>query len=108
MPYAGEIRHGRELGKTKAFYVNQKFIWRVCVFCGKGKWLPLVRGKPQRERCRECYFKQHVSLKLREHGSWKGGCLTREGYVLLRLDDDSPYLPMADSKGYIKEHRLIM
>ncbi len=109
MPYAGEIKHGRDIGKIEGHNSNKKYIWRVCLSCGEGMWDAIVKGKPQRETCRKCYLNHTYGWKrLAEHSCWKGGRLTREGYVLLRLDDDSPYRSMADCKGYIREHRLVM
>ncbi len=108
MPYQGEIKYGREIGQTKGHNPGKKYIWRICISCQEGSWQYLVNGKPQRERCHKCYEKEHTILKMDAHGSWKGGLLTREGYILAKVSDDSPYRQMADSKGYIKQHRLVM
>ncbi len=109
---ACEIKRGRDIGKTQGLQTNRKYIWRVCISCGEGSWQHLVKGKPQRDMCRRCYqvkvMPQQLFKHLSEHSCWKGGRLTREGYILIRLADNSPYRAMADTKGYIREHRLVM
>jgi len=43
------------------------------------------------------------------HGNWKGGrAQTTEGYIAILLDKDNPYFCMANSAGYVLEHRLVM
>lgn len=39
---------------------------------------------------------------------WKGGRVVQNGYVKVWIDPDSPYASMADSGGYVKEHRLVV
>src|SRR3990167_982342 len=39
-----------------------------------------------------------------EHHLWKGGRLMRRGYILVY----APGNPMADGKGYVPEHRIVM
>lgn len=44
-----------------------------------------------------------------KHGLWKGGrSKNRQGYVLVKVDWDSPFASMRNSSGYVQEHRLIM
>lgn len=40
-----------------------------------------------------------------EHGNWKGGRIVTGGYVLRHVGIGAP---MADSAGYVMEHRLVM
>lgn len=43
------------------------------------------------------------------HGNWKGGKnKTTYGYIEVLLEKDSPYFSMANSGGYVLEHRLVM
>lgn len=42
------------------------------------------------------------------HGHWKGGRIEVEGYVHVRIDPTDPMHVMANSAGYVPEHRLVM
>lgn len=43
------------------------------------------------------------------HGSWKGGRVkTRNGYIGIAVGREDPMFVMADSQGYVLEHRLVM
>ena len=44
-----------------------------------------------------------------KHGSWKGGRhVTKEGYVWVRVQPDTPFKEMAHGHNYIPEHRLVV
>ena len=44
-----------------------------------------------------------------KHHSWRGGRTTNEqGYVSVRVPNDSPFISMRNYMGYIQEHRLVM
>jgi len=46
----------------------------------------------------------HIQIG-KDNPNWKGGkMIDKDGYVLLRLPDH----PLADSHGYVREHRLVM
>lgn len=42
------------------------------------------------------------------HPNWRGGRMLMSGYVRVWLPDDDPFTEMADSQGYVAEHRLVM
>lgn len=42
------------------------------------------------------------------HHAWKGGRKQRGEYVQVQIAPDSPYASMADQRGYVLEHRLVM
>lgn len=43
------------------------------------------------------------------HGAWKGGRVkTSGGYVAVKCSTDDPLWSVADSQGYVLEHRLVM
>jgi DNA-binding CsgD family transcriptional regulator len=43
------------------------------------------------------------------HGSWKGGKIVINGYIAVRVDNNSPYRDMQlRADGYVLEHRLVM
>lgn len=52
-------------------------------------------------------FLKESGIKIRPR--YKGGCYTNcHGYTFVRLTKDSPYYVMANPKGYVSEHRLVM
>jgi len=92
----GEIRKGREIGKQS----SHNFIWAACLGCSKERWVELNKGNPNSKRCRSC---SHKGLHL------KGGrYISSEGYVQLLLQSNDPFFPMAKTRGYVLEHRLVM
>lgn len=43
------------------------------------------------------------------HGNWNGGKhVSKYGYTLIRVSNDSPYFSMCNNAGYAMEHRLVM
>lgn len=107
MPEIGEIKRVKEIRKHWN-NGNSKFIWHACIDCGKERWIALRNGNPRNPRCKSCANK----LKLHPSGSkarhWKGGRKLSEGYAFILLQSSDFFYPMADPKGYIPEHRLIM
>lgn len=105
MPTLGEITR---VGTHKA-------VWHACASCGKERWVTLRNGRPQSERCHPCGAKYRVSAKPdswrnREgHPHWRGGRhVTVGGYVQVVVPLDDPMICMADDRGRIFEHRLVM
>lgn len=94
MPKVGDIIHGKN---------SNKFTWSACSICGKERWVQLIRNKLMSIKCRSC-------AKVRErHPNWKGGKYKNfYGYVLLKIESTNPFFKMVNSRGYIKEHRLVM
>ena len=105
MPEIGDIRTGYEIGR----HYHDKFVWAACVDCGKERWVKPYKGN---QRCRRCSNKAFPRLP---HGRgdasphWKGGkIITRDGYIMIRLQPDDFFYPMTNSKPYVPEHRLVM
>ena len=106
------IKTGKELGLTGR-NASRKFIWRVCVTCGNGRWLRLDNF---REVCKICSIRSSYVKWLKAHNyqyrennpNWKGGKTHRCGYVEIKLSRDDPFYAMARKTGYVAEHRLIM
>ncbi len=42
------------------------------------------------------------------HPNWKGGRRYHMGYVMVLVEQDHPFYSMANSSGYVLEHRLVM
>lgn len=98
MPKIGEIQQGPSLG----YKTLNKFIWVACVDCGKERWVMLLKGNPQFERCPKC------GRKIRKRRRLKGQVKASEGYTQVWLAPDDFFYSMAMRKGYVLEHRLVM
>lgn len=104
MPEIGEICCSREIKETGNPY--QKYIWTPCIVCGKPRWMTVTHfNKNQSMRCHHCGA---LGSGGEKHSNWKGGRIVLDGYVSVWLSKDSPFYPMADKKGYVREHRLVM
>ena len=100
MPGLGEIKKANELGyKDK----TGKCIWAACIACGKQRWVPLRNGKPRWARCFKCGC-------LAGTGKWHRGKQATQGngYLYSKLQSDDFFYSMADSRGRVADHRLIM
>lgn len=100
MPEIGEIRRASEVGCKG----SHNYIWHACENCGKEQWKRLRRGKPITILCPSCA----TTRKGEKHNRWKGGRKKIDGYILIWLSPDDFFYPMADKKGYVLEHRLVM
>jgi len=90
----GNIIHGKN---------GNKFIWLACSICKKERWVQLVKDKPMSIQCRSC-------AKIRDkHPNWQGGRRKNfYGYIQILIKSTNPFFKMANSRSYIKEHRLVM
>ena len=104
MPYIGEIRHAREIGKKSL----AKCIWWACEDCGKLSWKFLSGAKPITVRCHSCAMKRARRWRGSKANSFIAGRHMHRGYVNILLHPDDPYFPMANKKHYAREHRLVM
>ena len=106
MPNIGEIAKSEDIGKHHQY---KKYIWHACVDCGEQKWVHYIvkKEQPASKRCFKCRDK--MGLSGTENHNWKGGrFLDGNGYIRVLLQPDDFFYPMADSKGYVLEHRLVM
>ena len=102
MPEIGEIKKAKELGLS-GFGLH---IWHACIGCGKERWVLLVFGQPKHLKCRRCAF---IPRRGEKNHSWKGGRQLRlDGYIMVWLSKDDFFYPMANSNGYVLEHRLVV
>ena len=104
----GEIRRGKEIGYAHG---RAQYIWHACVDCGKERWVGIHRGNPVSTRCLVCSSRLNGQRCRGERsGNWKGGRVrTTQGYILIRLQPDDFFFPMAQrNNGYVFEHRLVM
>ncbi|KKN23200.1 hypothetical protein LCGC14_0907430 [marine sediment metagenome] len=110
MPVINEIRKGTEIG-----YKGQaKHIWIACDVCAKCRWVQLRKGEPTRKLCLLCSNKTRYKAKgFKQRGklssNFKGGRkVNSKGYILVYVEPDSFFYPMADTKDYVREHRLVV
>ena len=59
--------------------------------------------------CQNCYL-QSTRVRLpHNHPGWKGGrTIRRGGYIWLHLEPNDAFYIMANSQGYVMEHRITM
>jgi len=101
MPEVGEIRKGREIGRTR----TSKWIWHACEGCGKCRWVQFKKGMPESRHCVNCANKK-VGEK---NNNWKGGrAKDGYGYIQIKIQPSDFFYPMANHKNYVFEHRLVM
>ena len=117
MPRLGEIRRASEIGRrvechptSRKTIKGQRYIWHACVDCGKERWVVFRSNKPASQQCKRCHI-----LTLRRFGSdnkmWAGGrCVAgrRHQYISIKVYTDDFFYSMADNRGYVLEHRLVM
>jgi hypothetical protein len=102
-PYLGEIRRSDQIeGYAK---IKTKYIYEECPNCHNQKWVQ-VSSKGKYPKCRQCMNRGKTGEKS---GTWKGGRkINYAGYIMVRLYPDNPYYAMANTAGYVFEHRLVM
>jgi len=106
MPEIGEIRKGTEIG----FKSQSKYIWNRCIDCGKERWVQTSKKGTRWLRCFSCAMKAPSFHRIGEDNpNWKGGRKRdAHGYIVVKLQPDDFFYPMARKDGYVKEHRLIV
>uniref|UniRef100_A0A6M3KIY2 Putative homing endonuclease n=1 Tax=viral metagenome TaxID=1070528 RepID=A0A6M3KIY2_9ZZZZ len=113
MPELGEIQTGMERGFKGSW---AKYVWHACEVCGKERWVYLQNGVPKFTHCKSCAMKRESTRRKcseahsgKNSYTWKGGKITvKRGYINIWTPPDNFFYPMANSDGYIREHRLIM
>lgn len=103
-PFVGEVRRGREIGSKDK---KHPYIFSKCPVCGIERWVTFRGGKSNpMQRCQACSAKAQVGTKA---SNWKGGRVKHsEGYIEVKVYPEDFYYSMANSNGYVIEHRLLM
>jgi len=102
MPQLGEIKRGSEIG-YKISNAHHKYIWEACPICGKERWVYTGNSGSK------CYYCGHKDANGNGVGNWHGGYVKRkDGYIEVKIQPKNFFYPMANKKGYIFEHRLVM
>lgn len=86
-----------------------------CLDCGKVRDVQIRGGRPISLRCHPCGARHRVEAKpgswasRERHPRWRGGIHSESnGYRSIVVPLDSPYLTMADVRGRVYEHRLLL
>jgi len=125
MPKLGEIRYGRDLGRTKSDRESrQRFMWIACPMCRRERWVRYSNGSPQSFICKYCAklgwampeeakrkIRQTLKGRTREQcHNWKGGRFkTKVGYIKVYLSkEDEFFHHMIGDRNYVLEHRLVI
>lgn len=106
----GDVIKGDAIGKKS----KECFVWTSCPNCGVERWVR--RGKSELQNftgwCQTCSARRNN--KMRSYNTsdkslaWKGGRTTDHGYILVLLQPDDFFFPMAKHDGYVREHRLVV
>ena len=113
-PQIGEIRQGKDLLYKGYVTSHSKFQYLACEVCGKARWVRLTHGKPrgltEGKVCKLCAVKKFGANKPGKGSSaWNGGRThTIDGYINIYLEPQDFFYPMANSKNYVREHRLVI
>jgi len=101
----GTIKRDFEIGYAKYY---RKYIRHACIDCGKERWVMLLEGKPQVERCKSCANSGENNPMFGRSGencpSWQGGEILWKGYIFIH----KPEHPHSNGQGYIKRATLIL
>lgn len=85
---------------------------RICEVCGKEFYtIPYIVKQGWGKFCSKKCRGQWLAKNKRGQNSptWKDGReIDKGGYILVWISPDSPFYPMVDSRGYVREHRLVV
>lgn len=105
----GDLARANEVG---APYGNRLVIWHACEQCGKERWVATRNKLPTSRYCYDCgrrAGKPRGSKPREDHPRWKGGRhVSSGGYSQVMVPTEDPMIVMADSRGRVYEHRLVM
>jgi hypothetical protein len=104
-PKVGDVARGQDIG----YKGWNKYVWHACDKCGKERWVALRKGKPVHTQCRSCHSIYDLPHPQGDQSpNWKGGHGQTDGYILILLRLKNFFYPMANKRGYVMEHRLVM
>lgn len=101
-PQIGIVVKGIDIGyKDK----KTKYVGEICPNCGLPRWVQL-KDAGRYPKCRKCLNKGRIAERS---SCWSGGKThSCSGYIYVRIYPDNPFYLMAESRGYVMEHRLVM
>ena len=99
-------KRASELGKPTTKYRDPWYYPHLCSNCGKQIW---HKRKDIDHVCPECVYAVRKTASGKNHPNWKGGTYNHvDGYIYVQMLPDSPYYSMAQGRGYVLEHRLVV
>lgn len=99
----GTIKTSKEFGRSGK---NVRLIYLACVDCGKQRWVELHHKS---QRCYSCAAKLKHHGRGEENPNWRGGRHRNSGgYIIVRVQPNDFFYPMANGSSYVLEHRLVM
>lgn len=109
MPIVGEFARANKVG---APYGSRLVVWHACEQCGAERWVETRRRVAVTRFCYACgrrAGKPRGSKPRELHPRWRGGRhIAANGYVQIVVPVDDPHIAMADRRGRVYEHRLVM
>ena len=110
-PLPGDLAKGSEIGKTTGRNSGRLYNWQACIKCGYQRWVlnQTVIKSNHTGLCASC-ASRIKNRKENGHGNrWNGGIQRDpEGYVYIWVPKEDFFRPMANKRGYVAEHRLVM
>lgn len=106
MPELETISEAKDIGIKDHPY--NKYIWLKCPDCSKERWVRLRMAKRRKTRglCREC---SNTRRSRQGNYRWQGGRYKdKMGYTHIKLNKNDEFFAMANSRGDVLEHRLVM
>jgi len=104
MPQLNDTISGKELGLN----YRDKYIWLKCPDCNKERWVHQRKARRRKTwgLCREC---SNTRRSRQGNYRWQGGRYRdKMGYIHVKLSKDNEFLPMANVRGDVLEHRLVV
>jgi len=89
---------------------NNLHIWVICPDCQYGRWVPTNHIRNKHQKSPHCLVCKSTGANS---PLWLGGRHLRHGYAWVLVSTLAPaeqelFGAMADSRGYISEHRLVL
>lgn len=99
-------KRASELGKPVFKNRDPWYYPHICSNCGKQTW---HQRKDLNRVCKDCAYQVRKTAKGDKHANWKGGTYNHvDGYIYVQVLPGSPYYSMAQGRGYVLEHRLVV
>lgn len=86
IPTLGETRKGSQLSKAEK---GRSFVWHACVDCGKERWVRLLHGALESQRCRACANRRNF---LKYHWSEDEVEFLKSHYIRMTIRHIADYL----------------
>ena len=110
MPYVGEVKRAKEIGKPDRRQSN-KYVWTECPNCKKARWIRFDDYKLRQAGvpwlCPSCEMKWRWQKKIYYRGMRKSKN-SKYQYIAVWIPEDDFFASMRMKNGRVAEHRLVM